>query len=357
MPQQNGALSTSPNKETVTLRTASGEMIDALVPGGLSDVDVKSYVRMKRPDLFGPPAGISAPKPTPIQEVDVAGNPQTPEAATAGLPGMTGNRPVQGADLVPGAIAGGGAAAYMGGTATLPFVVAAARRHPLVATMAAQELIHQARQIPAVGRFIPAAAEWLPFLIGPKGAKGEAPAEAERPLSTDQVPGRPYKPNPRYEPAPEPEPLPAREGPLLLKGEVQKPTSMGKIPWIPSLEKAVGNKPYTVKPGVPMREQGLPERESTAVEGFHYDPAQKEFHVKPVGGKDTYTYGDVPPEVAQDFANAESKGKAWQTLRNTPGVVYVKKNGKPVKPVAQPSADPNDLTDILTRSLQAVQPK
>jgi len=89
--------------------------------------------------------------------------------------------------------------------------------------MAAQEAIHQVRENVPGGKYIPSAAEWLPFLM--QGGKGESPAAAaeEPAIRTDQIPGRPYQPNPRYQPRPEPEPLPQRTGPLLLKGEVQEP--------------------------------------------------------------------------------------------------------------------------------------
>ena len=56
-----GASSTLQSNETVSLKLPTGEMIDAVVPGGLSDEDVKSYVQMKRPELFG------APQPNPPQ--------------------------------------------------------------------------------------------------------------------------------------------------------------------------------------------------------------------------------------------------------------------------------------------------
>src|SRR5271165_7139663 len=63
--------------------------------------------------IRGLSSNISGPAAPPMgmSQVDITGKPQTPEAATAGLPGMTGNRPVKGADLVPGAIVGGAAAA------------------------------------------------------------------------------------------------------------------------------------------------------------------------------------------------------------------------------------------------------
>lgn len=353
--------STLPN-ETVTLRLPTGEEVDGIIPGGLSDDQAKSYMQMKRPDVFGPPAGIKAPQQQPMQQVDITGKSQNPQAQFAGLPGAWGNRPVQGKDLIPGSIAGGAAAAVASPTlaaGTLPFVRQFAAKHPVVTMMAAQEGIHQLRQTPGVGRFIPSAAEWLPFLMG--GGKEAAKGEAEPPPSTDQLPGRPYMPNPRFEPQPEPEPLPPRNGPLLLKGEVQQstaPTNYKKLPWMPNLEKALGNKPGAIKPGVPIRQQQIaqPMRESSAVQDYGYDEAAKEFHVTPKGGNTTYIYGDVPPEQAQAFDQAESKGQAWQQMRSNTLVGKVV-NGKRVdiKPTAPSSYDPNNLTDILTRSVRAAK--
>jgi hypothetical protein len=54
---------------------------------------------------LAPPAGAPA---TP-QPVDITGKVQTPESATAGLPGQTGNRPVTDNDLIPGKVALGAA--------------------------------------------------------------------------------------------------------------------------------------------------------------------------------------------------------------------------------------------------------
>jgi hypothetical protein len=46
------ASSTSPNNETVTLRLPSGEMVDAIVPAGSSDEQVKQLMRAKHPEFF-----------------------------------------------------------------------------------------------------------------------------------------------------------------------------------------------------------------------------------------------------------------------------------------------------------------
>ena len=60
----NGESSTSPNNETVSLKLPSGEMVDAVVPAGLNDDQVRVLMRMKRPDLLAtsPQAGMSLPQ-------------------------------------------------------------------------------------------------------------------------------------------------------------------------------------------------------------------------------------------------------------------------------------------------------
>lgn len=54
-----------PDTETVSLKLPSGEEVDAIVPSGMSDSDIKYYTRMKRPDLFGAPASAAGPHVTP----------------------------------------------------------------------------------------------------------------------------------------------------------------------------------------------------------------------------------------------------------------------------------------------------
>lgn len=60
-----------PGTETVSLKLPSGEEVDAIVPAGLDDAGVKSLVRMKQPDIFGPPAGVAKPAlPKELQAPD-----------------------------------------------------------------------------------------------------------------------------------------------------------------------------------------------------------------------------------------------------------------------------------------------
>lgn len=326
---------------------------------------VQAY-RLKQQISENPPQ-IQKPTQPNMQQVDFTGKPQNPNVAYTG-PGAWANPDTAakaGADPRYQAAVGiptAAAATAMGGYSALPFLLPAAKSAiKALPVVAASEAINYARANLPGGKYIPPGAELLPWFLGggEKGAKpAQASAERELAPSTDQMPGRPYKPNPRFEPQPEPEPLPPRSGPLLLKGEVQapSPTPASKLPWVPQIEKALGNEPFQIKPGVPIKNQGVP-RASTAVDSFSYDPDAQEFHVQPKGGSTGYIYGGVSQEDANAFANAESKGKAWQQMRNNPLVGKVV-NGKRVAVKPAVSADQqNDLTDILTRSLQAVPPK
>jgi hypothetical protein len=125
-----------------------------------------------------------------------------------------------------------------------------------------------------------------------------------------------------------------------------------------------------LKPGVPLKDQlrganaqpkpQLPEGftpvESTAMKGFKYDPATREFETITQGGQ-RYVHGDVSPEDAQAFMDAESKGKAWQQIRENPLVAKVI-NGKRIatKPTASAEAAPtDDLMPKLQESLKQAQ--
>lgn len=132
------------------------------------------------------------------------------------------------------------------------------------------------------------------------------------------------------------------------------------------LNDALGGRP--LQPNVPLRNQGpgaskLPEGfspiDSSALKGYKYNPDTKEFETITQQGQH-YIYGEVEPEVAQKFIDADSKGSAWGKLRKEPGVVEVAKviNGKrvPFRPTAQSTAAPEgDLTSQLQQSLEQAQ--
>ena len=67
---------------------------------------------------------------------------------------------------------------------------------------------------------------------------------------------------------------------------------------------------------------------SSALRSYKYDPDKQEFEVWPTSGDTAYRYGDVSPDDAQAFEQAESKGKAFQQIKNTGTLVAKRVNGK-----------------------------
>lgn len=156
--------------------------------------------------------------------------------------------------------------------------------------------------------------------------------------------------------------IPVRTAPPGSAGSiVQSVTSPVKPANLQALiEQGLGNKPLDLKPNVSLKDQyaalkGLPDGhtavDSTAVKSFMYDLDAREFQTLPVSGKTIYVHGDVSPEEAQAFADADSKGKAWMQIRNNPLVAKIVNGVRiPVKPVK----NLGDLTDILQQSLDQV---
>jgi hypothetical protein len=94
--------------------------------------------------------------------------------------------------------------------------------------------------------------------------------------------------------------------------------------------------------------------DSSAVKSFKYDADAQEMHIAPTKGY-TYVYGDVSPDQAAQFQNADSKGIAWGAIRNSnPLVAKIPEGGAriAVKPNAAASGD--DLTGVLQQSVDAV---
>jgi hypothetical protein len=139
-----------------------------------------------------------------------------------------------------------------------------------------------------------------------------------------------------------------------------------------TLRTAVGNQ--AVKPGVPMRYQfktpapaegsvpaaSIPEghtpvEDSSAVRSFKYDPDAQELHIAPTKGY-TYVYGDVSPDQATGFQNAESKGTAWGSIRNSnPLVAKIHENGTRTAITPTNTAPSEDLTRVLQQSVDAAK--
>lgn len=111
-----------------------------------------------------------------------------------------------------------------------------------------------------------------------------------------------------------------------------------------ALNDALGGKP--LQRGVPLKNQAaaaaLPEGftpvESSLLKGYKYDPAAREFSAVLKNGQ-SYVHGDVSPEAAKAFKEADSQGSAWtKKIRQGPGHVLIEKNGEPVVPATVTSS-------------------
>jgi hypothetical protein len=175
---------------------------------------------------------------------------------------------------------------------------------------------------------------------------------------------------PASEAAPAPEATAAAsETPATAASPATVPAGSAKLEEL--LNDALGGKP--LKPGVTLKNQAtaaavadLPEGftpvKSSALRGYKYDPATREFESVTSGGQ-RYVHGDVSPEEAQAFESAESKGKAWQQIRENPLVAKVV-NGKRmpiVKPqprtvVLDPETGRPEFSDVIAAKRNAAAP-
>lgn len=187
-----------------------------------------------------------------------------------------------------------------------------------------------------------------------------------------------------YSPRPTPaQPIPARPG-LQLTGEVAAqavpaaavaptpaaaatPTSSTAATLEAQLNEALGGKKLV--PGVSLKNQaaaavklpdGFTPVDSSALKGYKYDPATREFQSITQGGQH-YIHGDVSPEEAQTFADADSKGKAWQQIRGSNPLVAKVVNGQRVSMVkarsvvVDPESGKPEFSDVLDAKQNAAQ--
>ena len=173
---------------------------------------------------------------------------------------------------------------------------------------------------------------------------------------------------------PSPQTESASTSPLEVEPEAAAPApeAAAAIPSAPSaaspvtardlerqLTESLGGKKLV--PGVSLKNQpaamgtSLPKDftpvKSSALKGYKYDPATREFESVTQGGQH-YIHGDVSPEAAAAFEQADSKGKAWQKIRDNPLVAKVV-NGKRVavvKPrtvVVDPETGKPEFSDVV----------
>lgn len=310
------------------MQLPSGEMINGVVPAGLSDDEVKSYVRMKRPDLFGAPAGVQAPA-NPIRQ---ALNDPSSRYYTTNIPGSFEGSYAHGDTDYGATMTGLGTA--IGGTmlgAKVPFLRnAVGGAIKAIPTIAAMEGINYARQKLPWGKYIPAGAEWLPVFMGGKGG-AKAAAEKEAGAETEAA-----------TPTPKSSPITRQQ----VGNAVDE--SLGVQPLqrdVPLREQL----PFTKQAGTQLPPGHTPV-ESSAISSHRYNADAREFEVTTKSNPGTvYVYGDVSPEQAQAFGEAESKGKAFSQIKSSSPLVGKVTQGKRISVKPQGG---NDLTDILTRSLE-----
>lgn len=172
--------STLPSNETVSLKLPSGEMVDAVVPAGYSDQQVKLLMQMKRPDLIAPP---SVPNPAGATKQAAAANMQPSALGLDYSPAPPGPGKdeyfVQNPQALDKNAAMAVGAAPLGLAAAIPGVGAVARGAIKAAPyIAASEGINYARQHLPLGKYIPPGSELVPLFMGGGKLAGNAAKEA-----------------------------------------------------------------------------------------------------------------------------------------------------------------------------------
>jgi hypothetical protein len=112
------------------------------------------------------------------------------------------------------------------------------------------------------------------------------------------------------------------------------------------LDRALGNEPVikptvNIKPGVKIRNQitksatplpeGFTPADSELLKGYKYDPETERLDAVLNSGEH-YAHQGITPDQFAKFEAADSQGRAWNALRNGPGVSRIEKNFGPSKP-------------------------
>jgi hypothetical protein len=132
---------------------------------------------------------------------------------------------------------------------------------------------------------------------------------------------------------------------------------------LPAAQKATAATAATKLP------DGFTAVESSALRGYRYDPAAREFESITTDGR-RYVHGDVSPEEAAAFEAADSKGKAWSQLKSQNPLVAKVVSGKRVAVVKPQATTPTtveapggviqnsgDLTAALQESVKRAKAK
>jgi len=108
----------------------------------------------------------------------------------------------------------------------------------------------------------------------------------------------------------------------------------------PSTESAAATPASSSSASRPLPKDFTPVK-SSVLKGYHYDPEVREFHTVTNAGQH-YIYGDVSPADAEAFEAADSKGKAWNQIRNNPRVANVVNGERIAFRPTRGSASPDD---------------
>lgn len=132
-----------------------------------------------------------------------------------------------------------------------------------------------------------------------------------------------------------------------------------------ALNDALGGKPLqkgvSLKDQVPAKEaaatslpEGFTPVKSSVLRGYKYDSATQQMEAITNSGQH-YVHGEVTPELAETFKASDSKGVAWNKLRQSPGVVQVAKviNGKRVASV--PGSITSESGAVIPKSKAGMQ--
>lgn len=189
-----------------------------------------------------------------------------------------------------------------------------------------------------------------PFQVPPRVEA--PPAEVPAAASSQESPAAIAAPDPAAPPAAQP------------SVETMDPGHIQRL-----LSDALGNKP--LKPGVALKNQpaaaaksDLPEGftpvKSSVLKGYKYDPATQEFEGVTNTGQ-VYRHAEVTPDQFQKFAAADSKGKAWNELRNNATPLGKVNNGvlqpriKPSRTIVMDENGRPEFSDVI-EAKKAAQP-
>ena len=175
------------------------------------------------------------------------------------------------------------------------------------------------------------------------GTQSEAEPEPEKAAAAAAAPLQPTKPAPDT-------------SPKSVQSQIND--ALGGRPLVRGV--SLKNQPSAQATAAGKLPEGYTPVNSTLLKGYKYDPGAQEFSAILQDGQ-SYTHGNVNPDQVAAFEGANSKGNGWtKAIKQGPGTVLVRKNGRPViKPMPReavaesPEQTPEQpSTDDLMKQLQ-----